>query len=55
MNQNLGIESLLVLGVGAIAGGIEKLEANLTLGIVLVLVGVGLIGYRYFLKSKKLE
>jgi hypothetical protein len=51
MNQNLGIEALLVIGIGAISSGMEKLEANLTLGIVLVVIGVGLIGYRYFLKT----
>ena len=54
MNSNLSIESLLVIGIGAISAGVEKLESNILLGVILVVVGCGLIGYRYFLKTKDL-
>ena len=53
MKQNVTIESLLVLGIGAIATGIERLEVDILLGVVLTLIGTGLIGLRYFLKSKE--
>jgi hypothetical protein len=48
--MNVQKESLLLLGIGAVSTGIERLDANLTLGIVLVLVGVGLIYLRGYLK-----
>jgi|WetSurMetagenome_2_1015567.scaffolds.fasta_scaffold1207751_1 hypothetical protein len=53
MNQSVTIESLLVLGIGAIATGIERMDVNILLGVVLTVVGAGLIGLRYFLKSKE--
>jgi len=43
-------ESLLLLGIGAVSTGIERMDVNITLGIVLVLVGVLLIGVRGYLK-----
>jgi hypothetical protein len=55
MNQSITIESLLVIGIGAISAGVEKVESNLQLGTVLVLIGIALIGVRYFLKSKNVE
>ena len=53
MNSNITIESLLVLGIGAISTGIERIDVNITLGVVLVLVGIALVGLRYFLKTKE--
>jgi hypothetical protein len=55
MEKSLTIESLLVIGIGAISTGIERMDVNLLLGVVLVLVGIGLIGLRYLLKVKSLE
>jgi hypothetical protein len=43
-------ESLLVLGIGAISTGIERMDVNMILGVVLVLVGLAVIGVRGYLK-----
>ena len=53
--MNIGIESLLVIGIGAISTGIERMDVNISLGVTLVVVGAGLIGYRYFLKKQTQE
>lgn len=45
-------ESLLALGMMAVAGGIEKIESDLVVGVVLVLIGVGLIFLRGRMKIK---
>jgi len=45
-------ESLLVIGIGALSTGIERMDVNITVGIVLVLVGVGILGLRGYLKLK---
>jgi len=45
-------ETLLVIGIGALSSGIEKMDANITVGIVLVLVGILIIGVRGYLKIK---
>ena len=43
-------ESLLLLGIGAISTGIERMDINITLGIVLVIAGIAIIGVRGYLK-----
>jgi hypothetical protein len=43
-------ESLLVIGMGALATGIERMDVNMTVGIVLVLVGIAVIALRGYLK-----
>jgi hypothetical protein len=45
-------ESLLIIGIGALSTGIEKIDANITVGIVLVLVGAGILGLRGYLKLR---
>ena len=45
-------ESLLVIGIGALSSGIERMDVNITVGIVLVLVGVLILGLRGYLKLK---
>jgi uncharacterized membrane protein len=48
--QEIQKESLLLLGIGAVSTGIERMDVNIVLGIVLVVVGVGLIYLRGWLK-----
>jgi hypothetical protein len=51
MEKSVTIESLLVLGIGAISTGIERMDVNILLGVILVVVGAGLIGLRYLFKK----
>lgn len=53
MNQTLTIESLLILGVGAVAKGLDLITSDLTTGAVLVGIGCALVGYRLYLKTKQ--
>ena len=45
-------ESLLVIGIGALSTGIERMDVNITVGVILVLVGIGVIALRGYLKTE---
>lgn len=43
-------ESLLVIGIGALSTGIERMDVDITVGVVLVVVGIAVLGLRGYLK-----
>ena len=43
-------EALLIMGIGAISTGIERMSVSVTVGAALVVTGIALIGLRGYLK-----
>lgn len=50
--MNIKNESLLLVGIGAISTGVERLDVNIWMGLLFIAVGAGIIYLRGHLKVK---